>query len=112
MQCKHPQPVADTLLSANKLPKIPTDQKVTIDSTKFQVLNQLIMNKTETITKRQVQDKNREQPFQPYPYFRPPPRLPDNLQPESLKTNTVTKINIDIDFEENSPHQEGIISEL
>ena len=30
MQCKHPQPVADTLVSANKPPKIPTDQKVTI----------------------------------------------------------------------------------
>ena len=70
------------------------------------------MNKTETITKRQVQDKNREQPFQPDPYFRPLPRPPDNLQPESLKTYTATKTNIDIDFEENSPHQEGIISEL
>ena len=44
--------------------------------------------------------------------FRPPPRLTDNLQPESPKTNTVTKMNIGVDFEENSPHQEGIISEL
>ena len=109
---KHPQPVADTLVSANKSPKIPTDQKVTIDSTQFPVLNQLITNKTETITKRQVQVKNREQPFQPDPYFRPPPRLPDNLWPESPKTNIATKTNADIDFEENSPHQEGIISEL
>ena len=39
MQCKHPYPVADTWVP---------------------VLNQLITNKTETITKRQVQDKNRE----------------------------------------------------
>ena len=46
------------------------------------------------------------------PIFKPPPRLPDNLWPESSKTNTVTKTNIDVDFEENSPHQEGIISEL
>ena len=91
MQCKHPQPVADTLVSANKSPKILTNQKVTIDSTKFPVLNQLIMNMTETFTKRQVQNKNREQPFQPNPYFRPPSRPPDNLQLESLKTNTVTK---------------------
>ena len=79
MQCKHPQPVADTLVSANKSPKIPADQKVTIDSTKFPVTNQLITHKAETITKRQIQDKNREQPFQPDPYFRPPPRPPDNL---------------------------------
>ena len=112
MQCKHPQPVADTLVSANKLPKILIDQKVTIDSTKFPVPNQIIMHNAETITRRQVQDKNREQPFQPDPYFRPPQRPPDNLQPESPKTNTVTKTNIDIDFEETSPHQEGIISEL
>ena len=70
------------------------------------------MHKAETITRRQVQDKNREHTFQPDPYFRPPSRLPDNLQPESLKINTVTKMNIDIDFVENPPHQEGIISKL
>ena len=40
MQCKHPQPVADTLVSANKSPKIPADQNVKIDRTKFPVLNQ------------------------------------------------------------------------
>ena len=101
-----------TLVSANKSPKIPANQKVTIDSTKFPVPNQLLTHKAETITKRQVQDKNREQPCQSYPYFRPPPRPSDNLRPESLKTNIVTKTNIDIDFKENSSHQEGIISEL
>ena len=79
IQCKHPQPVAATLVSAHKLPKIPTDQKVAIGSTKFPVPNQLIMHKAETITRRQVQDKNREQPFQPDPYFRPPPRPSHNL---------------------------------
>ena len=79
MQCKHPHPVADTLVSANKSPKIPTDQKVTIDSSKFPLLDQLITHKAETITRRHIQDKNREQPFQPDPYFRPPPRWPDNL---------------------------------
>ena len=94
------------------MPKILTNQKVTIDSTKFPVPNQLITKKAETITRSQAQDKNRKQPFQLDPYFRPPPRPPDNLQPESLKTNTVTKMNIDIDFEENSLLQEGIISKL
>ena len=111
MQHKHPQPVADTLVSTNKLPKLPTVQKDAKDSMDFPVPGPLITNKIETITRRQVQDKNREQPFYPGPFFRPPPRLPDNLQPESPKTNTATKSKIDIDFEENSPHQEGIISE-
>ena len=54
MQCKHPQPVTDTLVSANKSPKIPVNQKVTIDSTKFPIPNQLITHKAETITMRQV----------------------------------------------------------
>ena len=51
-------------------------------------------------TTRQVQDKNREYPGQPDPYFGPPPGPPDNLQPQCLKTNTVKKTNIDIEFEE------------
>ena len=79
MQCKHPQPVADSLVSTNKLPKIPIiqiDTKVSID---FPVPQQLITNKTETITQTEVQDKNREQPFYPEPFIRPPPRPPDNL---------------------------------
>ena len=39
MQHKHPQSVADTLVSANKSPKIPANQKVTIDNTQFPVPN-------------------------------------------------------------------------
>ena len=38
MQHKQPQPVADTWVSTNKSPKIPANQKVTIDSAKFSVL--------------------------------------------------------------------------
>ena len=79
MWCKQLQPVADTSVSTNKSPNIPTTQKVTIDSAKYPVLNQLITHRIETSTMRQVQDKNREYPCQPDPYFRPPPRLPDNL---------------------------------
>ena len=35
----------------------------------FPVPKLLIMNKKETITRRQVQDKNREQPFYPDPFL-------------------------------------------
>ena len=79
MQHKQPQPVADTLVSTNKSPDIPTTQEVTIDSTKYPEPKQLITHRTETSTMRQVQDRNREYPCQPDPYFRPQPRLPDNL---------------------------------
>ena len=80
MQHKQPQPVADTSVSTNKSPNIPTTQKVTTNSIKYPVLNQLITERTKIPTMRQVQDRNGEYPCQPDPYFRPPPRLPDNLQ--------------------------------
>ena len=51
---KHLQPVADTLVPTNKSPNIPTDQKVTIDSTKYPVPNQLITCRTEKLTTGQV----------------------------------------------------------
>ena len=109
---KQLQPVADTSVSTNKSPNIPTTQEVTIDSAKYPEPKQLITHRPETSTMRQVWDRDREYPCQPDPYFRPPPRLPDNLWPRSPKTNTTNKSDIDIEFEENLPHQEGIISEI
>ena len=79
MQCKQLQAVAGTSVSTNKSLNIPTTQKVTIDSIKYPEPNQLIAHRTETSTTRQIQDRDREYPCQPNPYFRPPPRLPDNL---------------------------------
>ena len=64
------------------------------------------------LTTRQVQDKNSKYPCQLDPYFSSPPRPPDNLQPQHPKTNTASETNVAIEFEENSPHQEGIISEI
>ena len=76
---KQLQPVADTSVSTNKSPNIPTTQEVTIDSAKYPEPKHLITHRPETSTMRQVRSKDREYPFQPDPYFRPPPRLPDNL---------------------------------
>ena len=103
------QPVADkqTLLS-----KLPTVQNVIKDSTNFPVPDWLITNKTETVTRREIQGKNRDQPFYPDLIYRPPPRPPEKLLPENPENKSVTKPKIDTEFEENSPHQEGIISEF
>ena len=101
---QHKQPVANISVSTDKSPNIPTTQKVTIDSTKYPVPNQLITERTKKPTMRQVRDRNGEYPCQSDPYFRPPPRLPDNLRPQSPKTNTTNKSSIDIEFEENPPH--------
>ena len=76
---KQAQPVADTSESTNKSPNIPNTQEVTIDSAKYPEPKQLITHRTETSTMRQVQNGDREYPCQPDPYFRPLPRLPDNL---------------------------------
>ena len=54
MQHKQLQPVADTSVSTNKSPNIPTTQEVTIESTKYPEPKQLITNRTETFTTRQV----------------------------------------------------------
>ena len=56
--------------------KIPMAQNVTKDSTYFPVPQQLIRDKTEAITRRMIQDKNRELPFYSDPIYRPPPRPP------------------------------------
>ena len=78
----------------------------------FLVPDQLITNEMEIITRKEIQGKNREQPFYPDLIYRPPPRPPENLRSESLENKSVNEPKIDTEFEENSPHQEGIISEF
>ena len=109
---KKPQPVVvDINATASKSHKIPTIQNVTKDNTNFPVCEQLITNETETISRKKIQGKNREQPFYLDSIYRPPARLPDNLRPNHPESKLDTKPKIDIEFEENSPHEEGIISE-
>ena len=78
----------------------------------FPVPEQLITNEAETITRREIQGKIREQPFYPDPIYRPPPRPLENLQANSPESKADERPKIDVEFEENSPHQEGIISEF
>ena len=106
------QPVTALTSAMSKSPKIPTVQNVTKDNTNFPVPKQLITNETETITGKKILGKNREQPFYPDPIYRPPPRPPDNLRSNCPETELDTRPKIDIKFEENPPHQEGIISEV
>ena len=53
-------------------------------------------------------------PFHPGPVYRPPPKpiKQDVLYPQSSQSSTdIANINLNFDFEENSPFQEGIMSE-
>ena len=65
---------------------------------------------------KQLQKKiltiNTEQTFHPDSIYRPFPRPLENLQPNSPENKPDTKPRIDIEFEENSLQQEGIISEF
>ena len=49
-----------------KSSKIPTVQQDTKDSVDFSVPEKLITNETETITRKEIQGKNREKPFYPH----------------------------------------------
>ena len=109
---RKPKPVANISISASESHKIPTVQNTTKNSTDFSVPEQLITEKTEAISKRTIQDKNRELPFYPDPIYRPPPRLPENLQPNNPVSKPDTRPKINIEFEENSLHQEEMISEF
>ena len=94
-----------------KIPNIPATQNVAKVRTDFPAWEQSITNKTEAITRRTIQDKNRDLPFHPDPIYRSPPRPPENLWPQNLESKADTSPNIYIEFEENSLYQEGIISE-
>ena len=71
--------------------KISTIQYVTKGSTNFPVPQQLIINETETITRKKIQGKDREQPFYSDLINRPPPRPPDNLRPNHPESESDTK---------------------
>ena len=79
IRCKKPQPVPDIAASTSKSHKIPMVQNATNNRTDFPVPEQLITDKTEAITRRMIQDKNRELPFYPGLIYRPPPRPPENV---------------------------------
>ena len=51
-------------------------------------------------------------PFYPDPLMKPPPRLPDIKTQNERQTNLDLDLGINQDFEENSPNQEGMISEI
>ena len=49
----------------------------------------------EAIIRRDIQGKNMDQPFYPDLIYRPPPRPPENVWPESPGNKSVTKPKID-----------------
>ena len=113
IRCKKPEPVDGITASKSKsckIPKIPMTQDVAKNRMDFPVWEQSITSKTKAIMRGMAQDKNRELPFHPDLIYRPPPRPPENLWPESPESKPDIRPKIDIKFEENSLYHEGIIS--
>ena len=84
-----PQPIADKQTSLSNIPMV---QNITKDSKDFPAPDQLITNEPETITRREIQGKNRDQPFYPDPIYRSPPKPPENLWPEIQKTSQLLSL--------------------
>ena len=59
-----------------------------------------------------LQTNEAQVPFYPDPIMKPPPRLTDKKIQNDGQMNLDLDIEINKDFEENSPYQEGIISEI
>ena len=51
-------------------------------------------------------------PFYPDPIMKPPPRSPDSIKQGNRQIELDLDLEINKDLEENSPYQEGIISEI
>ena len=112
MQCKQPQPVADTSVSTNKSPNIPNTQKITIDSTKYPVPNQLLLKEQKYPLRDRYKIETGNIPVNLIHILGLHQGCQTIYDHEVQKTNTTNASSIDIEFEENLPHQEGIISEI
>ena len=64
----------------------------------------------EAINRRTRQQIRQDIPFYSDPLYRPPPK-PVKIPMSELPENTDIKSGCNTDFEENSPFQEGVISE-
>ena len=91
--------------------KIPATQNKAKNRMDFPMHEQSISNsKTEAITWGTIQNIHREILFYPDLSYRPPPKPPENLQLLRIDSKTDASSRIDLEFKENSPYQEGIIS--
>ena len=113
IKCKKPQVTKNLDAATDKIQgilKIPAAQNVTKNTMDFPMHKQSInSSKTEAITQGTTRDINREIPFYPDLIYRLPRRPPANLQSPGIESKADTSPRKDLQFEENSPYQEGII---
>ena len=70
------------------------------------------MPETHMVPEHTIRPKNvRQVPFYLDPFIKPPPRPPDIKTQDNRRTTLDLHLDINKDFEENSPYQEGIMLE-
>ena len=112
MRRRRPPPINQAITQASELSKkIPEVSKIEMritNQTDFTTPAQSITNYNTEVTHRRPVIK--DIPFYPDPTYRPPPKP---VRTPTLGSSESRDINpeINIDFEENSPFQEGVISE-
>ena len=67
---------------------------------------------TKVIDRKIIQDTSKGIPSYPDPVYRPPPKPVKMPIPEVLRSILDIDPELNMDFEDNSPYQEGVISEL
>ena len=116
MRRRRPSPINQTITQTSELSKkIPEALKIEsriTNQTHSTAPTQSINNSNVEVTHRSPMIK--DIPFYPGPTYRPPPKPTRTPVPGSSQSSESTNINpeINIDFEENSPFQEGIILEI
>ena len=93
------------------IPKVPATQNIAKNRMDFPMHEQSINNsKTEAFRWGTIHNINREIPFHPNPFYRRPPRMPENLWSPRIESKVDTSPRKDLELKENSLYQEGIIS--
>ena len=64
------------------------------------------------VERKAIQDISREIPIYPDPVYRPPPKPVKTPIPKIPGSLSDIDPELNVDFEENSPFQEGVISEM
>ena len=105
------QPIAQSAVPSKKTPEASKIEKKVMNQPDFATPVQSISShSTEVINRRMIQKINKDIPFYPDPNYRRPPQPVRNPMSESTE-NIDISLELNTDFEENSPFQEGVISE-
>ena len=106
------QPIAQSAETSKNTPGVSKIEKKVINQPDFATAVQSISNPSmEVSNRRMIQEINIDIPFYPDPTYRPPPKALRILMSESPENIDISP-ELNNDLEENSPFQEGVISEI